>query len=111
MKVVIAISTPNINLATNMDFQIEKISSIGEQPIHLKQQEEIIFHDFYNHVDAYLKDFINFNPLSWFHFKYGVQFQSELSFHFQFFILTKHVQEIWLGDQLLEWLHWKFDIT
>jgi hypothetical protein len=28
--------------------EIEKISSRDEQPIHLKQQEEVTFHDFYD---------------------------------------------------------------
>jgi hypothetical protein len=88
------------------------------QSVHLEQKEheftintEVIGHDFYDPMAAYLEDFISFNPLSWFHSKCGVHIQSELSFHFQIFIFTKQVQEIWLVDQLLEWLLWKSAYT
>jgi hypothetical protein len=66
--------------------------------VHLEQKEheftintEVIVHDFYDLMDAYLEDFISFNPLSWFHSKCGVDIQSKLSFHFQIFIFTKQV--------------------
>jgi hypothetical protein len=101
----------------DVDVSMEANFSQG-QSVHLEQKEheftintEVTGHDFYDPMAAYLEDYISFNPLSWFHSKCGVSFQSKLSFHFQIFIFTKQVQEIQLVDQLLEWLLWKSAYT
>jgi hypothetical protein len=85
--------------------------------VHMEQKKheftintEVTGHDLYDPIVAYLEDFISFNPLSWFLSKCGVHIQSELLFYFQIFIFTKWVQEIWLVDQFLEWLLWKYVI-
>jgi len=77
----------------NEDFNISTAANFLQGKfVHLEKKEheftiniEVIGHYFYDHIATYLEDFISFNPLSCFPSKYGVHFQSKLSFHFQFF--------------------------
>jgi hypothetical protein len=101
----------DVNVSTGAYFSQGKYVHLEQKEHEFTINTEVTGHDFYDPIAAYLEDFINFNPLSWFLSKCGVHIQSELSFHFQIFIFTKQVQEIWLVDQFLEWLLWKSAYT
>ena len=78
-----------------------------------KQQEEVIFGKFYDPVESYLDSIVNYKS-SIINFLETEFDGSEYELCFSIFLIVymlKVGSKFWLVDEIIAWLHWKWDYT
>jgi hypothetical protein len=103
---------------TGITYREEELKGSHEQPIQFKKQEEVTFYGHYSTsfvfcdpVAIYMEEFINSKCQSLFRYKSENQIYDQVLILVLVFILMKHIQRVWLVNQLLEFFFWKFVIT
>ena len=76
-----------------------------------KQQEEVIFGNFYDPIANYLDSIVNYKS-SIINFSEAEFDGSEYELCFSIFLIVyilKVGSKLWLVDEIFAWLHWKWD--
>ena len=84
-----------------------------EQPSHDKQMIEFFFRlsHFYDPVEEYMEKLGRGNGWLYFHYKDQFFYYNLVPLSLSSLFFIKHEEKVSLWDRLLDWLHWKSEVT
>ena len=84
-----------------------------EQPSHGKQMTEFFegFHVFYDPVGEYIENLGSGNSWLYLYCKHKFIYYNLVPLGLSVLFFVKHEEKVGLWDHLLEWLHWKSEVT